>query len=52
MIHTWLQFTLNMEKISEQNLSKVHFHKLKLTGSIDRLYKGTIAFHFRTNAKI
>ena len=52
MIHTWLQFTLNMEKSIEQSLSKFHFHKLKLTCSIDRLYKGTIAFHFHTNAKI
>ena len=52
MIHTWLQFTLNMEKIIKLNLSKFHFHKLKLTCSIDRLYKGTIAFHFHTNAKI
>ena len=52
MIHTWLQFTLNMEKSIKLNLSKFHFHKLKLTCSIDRLYKGTIAFHFHTNAKI
>ena len=52
MIHTWLQFTLNMENSIKQNLSKFHFHKLKLTCSIDRLYKGTIAFHFHTNAKI
>ena len=52
MKHTRLQFTLNMEKSNKQNLSKFHVHKLKLTCSIDRLYKGTIAFHFRTNAKI
>ena len=52
MIHTLLQFTLNIQKFIEQNLSKFHFHKLKLTCSIDRLYKGTIAFHFSTNAKI
>ena len=52
MLHTWLQFTLNMEKSSEHSLSKFHFHKLKLTCSIDRLYKGTIAFYFHTNAKI
>ena len=51
MIYTWIQFTLNMEKSIEQNLSKFQFHKLKLTCSIDRLYKGTIAFHFHTNAK-
>ena len=51
MIHTWLQFTLNMEKSIKQKLSKFHFHKLKLTCSFDRLYKGTIAFHFRTDAK-
>ena len=52
MIHTWLQFTLNMEKIIEQNLSKFHFHKLKLTYSIGRLYKVTVAFHFHTDIKI
>ena len=52
MIHKWLQFTLNMEKSIKLNLSKFHFHKLKLTCSIDRLYKGTIAFHFHTHAKI
>ena len=52
MIHKWLQFTLNMEKSIKLNLSKFHFHKLKLTFSFDRLYKGTIAFHFHTNAKI
>ena len=52
MIHKWLQFTLNMEKSIKLNLSKFHFHKLKLTCSINRLYKGTIAFHFHTNAKI
>ena len=52
MKHTWLQFTLNMERLTKQNLSKFHFHKLKLTCSLDRLYKGTIAFHFHTNAKI
>ena len=52
MIHTWLQFTLNMEKSIKQNLSKFHFHRLKLTCSIDRLYKGITAFHFHTNAKI
>ena len=52
MIHKWLQFTLNMEKSIKLNLSKFNFHKLKLTCSIDRLYKGTIAFHFHTNAKI
>ena len=52
IIHKWLQFTLNMEKSIKLNLSKFHFHKLKLTCSIDRLYKGTIAFHFHTNAKI
>ena len=52
MIHKWLQFTLNMEKSIKLNLSKFHFHKLILTCSIDRLYKGTIAFHFHTKAKI
>ena len=52
MIHTWLQFTLNMKKSIKQNLSKFHLHKLKLTCSVDRLYKGTIAFHFHTNAYI
>ena len=52
MIHTWLQFTLNMGKSVKESLSKFHFHKLKLTCSIDRLYKGTIAFRFHTNAKI
>ena len=52
LIHTWLKFTLNMEKIIKQNLSKFHFHKLKITCLIDRLYKGTIAFHFHTNARI
>ena len=36
----------------KQNLSKFHFHKLKITCSIDRLYKDTIAFHFHTNAEI
>ena len=46
IIHTWLDFTLNMEKSIKQNLSKFYFHKLKLTCSIDRLYKGTITFHF------
>ena len=30
MIHTWLKFTLNMEKLIKQNLSKFHFHKLKI----------------------
>ena len=29
MIHTWLKFTLNMEKSIKQNLSKFHFRKLK-----------------------
>ena len=48
MKNTWLQFTLNMEKSNKQNLSKFHFHKLKLTCSNDRLYKGTIAYHFHT----
>ena len=52
MINKCLQFTLNMEKSIKLNMSKFHFHKLKLTCSIDRLYKGTIAFHFHTNAKI
>ena len=52
MIHTWLQFTLNMEKSMKLNLSKFHFHKLELTCSIDRLSIGTIAFHFHINAKI
>ena len=52
MIHKWLQFTLNMEKSIKLNLSKFHFHKLKLTCSIDRLYKGTIAFHFHQNNEI
>ena len=52
MVHKWLQFTLNMEKSIKLNLSKSHFHKLKSTCSIDRLCKGTIAFHFHTNAKI
>ena len=41
-----------MGKSNKENLSKFHFHKLKLTCSIDRQYKGTIAFHFHTNAKI
>ena len=31
MIHTWLKFTLNMEKSIKQNLSKFHYHKLKIT---------------------
>ena len=52
IIHKWLQFTLNMEKSIKRNLSKFHFHKLKLTCSIERLNKGIIAFHFHTNAKI
>ena len=52
MIHTWLKFTLNREKSIQQNLSKFHFHKMKITCSIVRLYKGTIAFHFHTNARI
>ena len=52
MLHKWLQFTLNMEQSIKLNLSKFHFHTLKLTCSIDRLYKGTIAFHFHKNAKI
>ena len=52
MIHTWLQFTLNMEKSIQQDLTKFHLHKLKLTCSIDRMYNDTIAFHFHTNAKI
>ena len=51
MRHTWLQFTLNVEKSNKQNLSKFHFHKLKLTCSIDRLYKGTIAIHFAQTLK-
>ena len=46
------KITLNMEKLIKQILSKFHFHKLKITCSIDRLYKGTIAFHFHTNARI
>ena len=50
--HIWLQFTLKVEKANKQSLSKFHFHKLKLTCSIDRLYKSTIAFPFHTNAKI
>ena len=41
-----------MEKSIKQNLSKFLFHKLKITCSIDRLYKGTIAFHFHINARI
>ena len=52
-------FDTNMAKIYtqygksiKQNLSKFHFHKLKITCSIDRLYKGTIAFYFHTNARI
>ena len=52
MIHTWLRFTLNMEKSIKENLSKFHFHKSKITCSVDRLYKGTIAFHFHTNARV
>ena len=52
MIHTCLQFTLNMEKSIEQGLSNFNFHKLKITCSIDRLYKDTIAFNFHTYAKI
>ena len=52
MIHKWLQFTLNMEKSIKLNLSKFHVQELKLACSIDRLYIGTIAFHFHTNAKI
>ena len=52
MIHTWIKFTLNMVKLIKQNLSKFHFYKLKITCSVDRLYKGTIAFHFHTNARI
>ena len=52
MVHTWLKFTLNMEKSIKQSLSKFHCHKLKLTCSVDRLYKGTIAIHFHTNARI
>ena len=52
MIHTWLKFTLNMEKSIKQNLSKFHYHKLNITCSIDRLIKGTIAFNFHTNARI
>ena len=51
MMRTWLQFTLNMEKSMKQNMSKFHFHKMKLTCSIDRLYKGTIAFHFTQTLK-
>ena len=51
MIHTWLKFTLYMENSINLNLSKFLFHKLKLTYSFDGLYKGTIAFHFHTNAK-
>ena len=39
-------------KINYTEPVKFHFHKLKLTCSIDRLYKGTIDFHFHTNAKI
>ena len=35
MIHKWLQFTLNMGKSIKLNRSKFHFHKLKLTCSID-----------------
>ena len=50
MIQTWLQFTLNMYKLIKQNLLKFHFYKLKITCSIDGLYKGTIAFHFHTYA--
>ena len=50
MIHKWLQFTLNMKKSIKLVLSNFHFHKLKLTCSIDRLYTGSIAFNFRTNA--
>ena len=46
------KITLNMEKSIKQILSKFHFHKLKITCSIDRLYKDTIAFHFHTNARI
>ena len=46
VIHTWLQFTLNMEKSIKQKLSKFQIDKLKLTCSIDRLYKDTITFHF------
>ena len=52
MIHTRLKFTLNMEKLIKQNLLKFHFHKLKITCPVDRLYKGTITFHFHTNASI
>ena len=59
MIHTWLKFALNIEKSIKQNLSKFHFYELKKnktkkkkTCSVDRLYKGTIAFHFHTNARI
>ena len=52
MIQSWLQFILNMGKSIEQNLLRFHFHKLKFACSIGRLYKGTIAFHFHTNAKI
>ena len=37
MIRTWLKFALNMEKSIKQNLSKFHFHKLKITCSIDRM---------------
>ena len=46
MIHTWLQFTLNMDKSIKQNLSKFHFHKLKVTCSIDRLIKALSHFIF------
>ena len=41
-----------MEKSIKQNLSKFHFHKLKITCPVDGLYKGTIAFHFHTDARI
>ena len=51
MIDTWLQLTLNVEKSIKQNLSKFHSHKLKVTCSIVRRCKGTIAFIFTQTLK-
>ena len=43
---TRLNITLNTD-ISILDISKFYNHKLTLTCSIDRLYKGTITFIFR-----
>ena len=50
--HTQLKIILNIAKSILKNVPKFHYHKLTTPCSNDRLYKGSITFHFHKKAGI